>query len=68
MITFRPQRGTLEDSLKGVREFKSLNELARHLKSDQLIISYYGYDKRCDWDLWMVSTNGDYHIHGWIKG
>ena len=70
-IIYRPHRGTLEDSLKEIREFKSLTELAAFLGKPgrgELVIDYYGYDDRCGWHNWIVCAKGLQGVYGWIKG
>jgi hypothetical protein len=54
---FREHRGTLEDSLKTECQFKTFTELKlKYLSSNRnrIEINYYGYDKRCEQDLWLV--------------
>jgi hypothetical protein len=55
----RLHRGLLEESLATTFEFSTLEQLAENLncKPRELKFSYYGYDDRCDWDVWLVFEN-----------
>jgi hypothetical protein len=59
---FRPQRGTLEDSMPGVVILApTLIALAHHLNVDvhDIAVKYYGYDPRIDWYTYIVTVDGD---------
>lgn len=62
-MRFREHRGTLAESLATTTEIHTRQELIDHLqpsfgslKIKDVVFSHYGYDKRIDWDTWMVSV------------
>ena len=70
-LRVRWHRGGLAESLATTFEIATLDELKTKIKEhhpfswsllesglEQLQIIYYGYDARCDWDVWMVSLRG----------
>ena len=66
MISYRPHRSTLTDSMSAVREFASLEELAeamadelgRELAVDDLQLKFYGHDHRIGWDTYVLTLEG----------
>jgi hypothetical protein len=73
-VLYRPQRSTLEDAMAEVKEFESLKEMCaylvrRHERAfdiSDIYISYYCYDKRIDWENYIV-TIGKYGGEDYIK-
>lgn len=74
MIKYREHRGSLEESLKTSMKFDKINELLDFIieKSNipirhkgNIKIFYYGYDKRCNQELFIVSLE-DYGVFGFI--
>ena len=65
-MKFRPQRGGLDEAMREVFEFSTLDELEAHLrdalgwKFDLVGIEKYGsgIDKRIGWDTHIVTVNG----------
>jgi hypothetical protein len=62
LIKFRPQRGSLQDSMvECVVLPRSLNALAEHLQckvEEVKVESYFRYDDRVNWDTFLVTVNG----------
>ena len=61
-MLFRFHRGSLEDSMKTVREVKSLAEIEALLKSagylpGKIKVYDYGYDFRVGWNTYVVTVN-----------
>lgn len=65
-MKYRPQRELLEEAmlevievtcLEDVRKFHNWEEFGMSLGT--LTCRYYGYDKRIDWDTWLVCQNGN---------
>jgi hypothetical protein len=66
-MKFRPQRGSIEKAMKEVKEIKSLIDfynIAKEEKFDiekylhEISFTYLGFDKRINWDTYLVSVNG----------
>lgn len=63
-ILYRPQKGTLDEAMAEVQEFKSIKEMCKDLVRQHrsafvvsdVYISYYGYDDRIDWDTYVVAV------------
>lgn len=60
MFRYRDHRGSLDASMATCREFTSLEELAADVgfKSERLIIEWYAYDPRINWNCWIVRVEG----------
>jgi len=61
-MKFRPQRGSLEESMLGVVTLDStLKALAGHLNADvgDIKVNFYMYDSRIDWYTYIVTVDGD---------
>jgi len=67
-MKFRFHRGSLEESLQTVREVESLDDV-RELLIWQVVLSllpeyfkltcrYYTYDKRINWQTWVILNDG----------
>lgn len=62
MTLFRPQRGTLEESMEYMVAVSDKRALANLLKVDDLVdlqIEPYCWDARIDWDTHIVRVKGD---------
>lgn len=65
MTLYRDHRGSLVESMKTVRHVHSLQDVRTHLESDwlsevgEITIIPYGYDKRIEWDTWIVCVDGN---------
>lgn len=63
MIKYREHRGSLDESLKTSMKFETIKELfefiiEKHpllLKIENFRIYYYGFDKRCNHELYVVT-------------
>lgn len=58
---FRPVRELLEEAMKNVVEFETLQELTALVTDDSKAIvefKHQGYDKRIGWDTYIVCVNG----------
>jgi len=59
-IKYRDQRGSLEESMKTVRDIISIKELLKYLNSrygpgiEEIQFEYYGFDDRIKWDTYHV--------------
>jgi hypothetical protein len=56
-MKYRPHRGSLDSAMSEMVELEpTLGALAVHLKvpPDTIKVEPYGYDKRIDWDTYMV--------------
>jgi len=69
MIKYREHRGGLQESLDTAREFDSIKELFYYLVNwsqenrlsyniEDFTIRFYGFDERCNQDLWIVTARG----------
>lgn len=66
-VLYRPQRATLDEAMAELKEFGSLKECLEWivkdadglLTLDRLFISYYGYDKRIDWETYIVCDGSE---------
>lgn len=79
MFLYRDHRGSLADSMKTVREYKSKSELISHLQSEldkyfagkydcnKITIKPYGFDERIGWNTHMVHLQG-YGVFGFTNG
>lgn len=80
MIKFREHRGSLDDSMETVIELEGKPELVDIVKNclngyghDLLInketirIEPYGYDKRINWDTYIITLDG-YGVFGFANG
>ena len=68
-ILYRPQKGSLVESMENVKEFGTVEELLNWLCEDSefcgkemfavedINFSYYSYDERIDWQTFIVTTN-----------
>jgi hypothetical protein len=54
-VKYRDHRETLVESMKTVREIRSLDEIQ---STGKLTCKYYGYDSRIGWETWIVCENG----------
>lgn len=60
-ILYRPQRGTLDESMQEIKHFKSIKDMAKYLSEfwdcavDNIYVSYYCYDERIDWETYVVT-------------
>lgn len=59
-MKFRPQRGSLEESMAACVELSGIGDLSAHLvtSSDRLTFIPYGYDDRVKWDTYCVCIDG----------
>ena len=61
-MRFRWHRGGLAASLRTTVEFADARELVELVRSvfdeGEITVEHYGYDGRCDWDLFIVSAGG----------
>lgn len=81
-IRYRPHRGMLSDALEETIYIERKEELFNHIRKawgiweiegkyiyiESIWIEYHGYDKRIDWDTWMVlakCTDGQEYPVGW---
>ena len=66
-ILYRPHCGTLSNAMLHVKEFSTLKEMLEYIVSEteefrgkhafdieDIFIRYYGYDKRIDWETYIV--------------
>lgn len=68
-ILYRPHRGTLADAMAEVKEFSSIKEMREYLVQDHkkafavsdIVISYYCYDDRIDWETFIVTVKRYYN-------
>lgn len=70
-IGFRYHRGPLQDSLDTSVYFTDYQQLGKYLRDEIMLnyaISYYGYDERCDQELWIVTADGGVHGFVFIDG
>ena len=60
---YRDHRGSLADSLETVQEMSSFKQLQEHIFKTmgpgEITIKPYGYDKRVDWETFIVCHNGN---------
>jgi len=63
MPLFRYHRGSLEESMKTIIEVNSLDDLKKKLSEEygetNLTCDFYCFDKRINWDTYMIRSNGD---------
>ena len=58
-MLFRPQRGSLDDSMAQVQPVKTRADIERITGFKVVAIEpYYGFDARIGWDTYIVLTNG----------
>lgn len=60
-MKFRPQRGSLKDSLKDIVTLEpTYDALAKHLHTspEAIEVYYYTYDSRLYWDTHIVTVDG----------
>lgn len=70
-MKYREHRGSLSDSMKTLKEFKSLEELHRHIQSvwgmdikvEDISFNYSCYDKRINWNTYYVCLKTEYSEH-----
>ena len=63
-ILYRPQRGSLDESLEEVKTFNNLKEMLEYCVEEHekafdildIYISYYCYDDRINWETYIVTT------------
>lgn len=64
-MKYRAHKGGLAESLAMTIEVNSLDDVAKHFKDTCLFddvditdlkCEYYGYDKRIDWDTWIITA------------
>lgn len=73
-IIYRPQRATLEESLKASMEFSSIDEMLSYLTyqnyfnftCSDIYISFYCYDKRINENTFVISI-GRYGKTNYLK-
>ena len=65
---YRPQRGSLEESMKEVVELIDKEALAEHLDEDvdRITVRRYAWDNRINWDTYLVCVDG--HAWGYTNG
>jgi hypothetical protein len=75
MIKFRPQRGSLTESMAEVVEVKDGAELLAHLQKlyapypiTGFDISAYFYDARIDWETYLVTIPEKGMVLGYTDG
>lgn len=69
-IIYRPQRGSLADAMKEVKEFTTVKGMFDYIVKqwtnacdrapfgvDDLSIRYYCYDDRIDWETYLICTD-----------
>ena len=60
-ILYRPQRGSLEESMQEIKYFESIKDMAEYLSEfwgcavDDVYVSYYCYDGRIGWETYVVT-------------
>lgn len=66
-MKFRSHKGTLAESMDTVKEVKDLNDVKKILEKEyepykilpgEITCKYYCYDKRINWDSWIILENG----------
>lgn len=68
-ILYRPHRGSLSDSMSCIKTFLSVDDLIFYLVSQyenafsfhDVVIKYYCYDERIDWETFSVSVKRFYN-------
>jgi hypothetical protein len=68
-ILYIPHRGTLADAMAEVKKFSSIKEMCEYLVQDHenafdvsdIVISYYCYDDRIDWETFIVKVKRYYN-------
>lgn len=61
--------GTIDEAMEEVEEFSSIKEMCEYLVQDRknafdvsdIVISYYGYDDRIDWETFIVTVTRYYN-------
>jgi hypothetical protein len=63
-MKYRDHRSTLSESMGTIQEFNSIDELRNYLTKvfnwgiiDQIKIKHYCYDRRINWDTYLVRFN-----------
>lgn len=75
MFTFRPHRGTLQESMAAARQFSSFCDMIETISEEHAVevspsdieIKPYGYDERVGWDTHIVCMRG-YGVLGFTDG
>ena len=56
---FRLHRGSLEESMKTIREITCIEDIKMFTNSDSPITcKWYCHDERIDWDTWIIKQDG----------
>lgn len=63
-VLCRPVSGGIYDAMQKVKTYSSVKEMFQalaeqsdgYLNADDLFLSYYCYDKRIDWETYLVTT------------
>lgn len=64
MTLYRPHRGSLAEAMKEVMEVTSLQGIREYYikrgfsVEEPLTCKWYAFDKRINWDTWIVCENG----------
>lgn len=60
-MIFRPQRGSLAESMNEAVTINSKKTLAAYLDEPitDIQVRMYGYDERINWNTWLVTVRGD---------
>ncbi len=63
-MLFRLHRGSLDNSMKTVKEVETLSDIIKYLKEDGLIdvksltCKFYCFDERINWNTYIICSKG----------
>lgn len=58
MVLFRQHREFLDEAMETVQEISSIADIERITGYNNITVEKYAYDKRIDWDTYIVCENG----------